>query len=62
MISKQPVSFRLINGDTFSGNLNSVGSSYQDGQYIFTNEDKYSGEFSQGMKHGHGVYHYARTG
>lgn len=62
MISKQPVSLRLVNGDIFSGNLNSNNSSFKDGQYIFANEDKYSGDFNQGMKHGFGVYHYSRTG
>lgn len=53
---------RLINGDIFSGNLNPNNSSFKDGQYIFANEDKYSGDFNQGMKHGFGVYHYSRTG
>lgn len=43
MIVKQPISFRLPNGDTFSGNLNSNNTAFQDGQYIYANEDKYSG-------------------
>lgn len=29
MISKPPVTFRLQNGDTFSGNLNTNNTSYQ---------------------------------
>lgn len=62
MISKQPISFRLSNGDTFSGNLNQNNNGFQDGQYLFANEDKYSGEMQQGMKHGFGAYTYARTG
>lgn len=62
MASKQPVSFRLANGDTFSGNLNFNNQGFQEGQYIYAGEDKYSGEFQQGMKHGFGTYHYAQTG
>lgn len=62
MQSRQPVSIRLQNGDLFSGNLNQNNTSMQDGQYIFANEDKYNGDIFHGMKHGFGVYHYARTG
>jgi hypothetical protein len=62
MISKPMVSFRLINGDTFTGNLNQNNTSFHDGQYLYVNDDKYHGEINNGMKNGFGVYTYARTG
>jgi hypothetical protein len=43
MISKPIVSLRLLNGDTFTGNLNQANTSFHDGQYLFINEDKYNG-------------------
>lgn len=58
----QQVCFRLPNGDTFSGHLDNTGNDLVSGQYVYGNEDKYTGEIHNGLKHGHGTYIYNNTG
>ena len=50
----------FVEVDKFSGYVDEFGERKGEGVYYYQNGDIYDGDWKKGMKHGYGVYTYAK--